>query len=160
MALHEVYAVSVLCIPRTTHDDPIDDDVAATLRHDVKLRRVLHGDALYEHVLAIGKADEMCAHLLLILVVVGHIVEVLQRERVPQGTAINLSAAHLLKGAPLCVADLRALHGSPPFTVAVDDTLPGDGNVLALAGGDARPHFVALALTCLLIDIKEVAFVG
>ena len=116
---------------------------------------VLYGDSLDKHVLAIGKADDVVTHLLLCLGGVSDIRRcVLCVPRIEEGSIGLLHATdYLFEDIPLHVTHLTTLDGTPVLTIAVDDSLTSDGDVLALRGTDAGIN--TTACLCLGIDIQR-----
>ena len=125
----------------------------------MKFRRVLQGDALDEHILAVSDAYEMCAHALLGLVGVGDVGLMLQIKGVPQRTVLHDGSSHGHKLAPLGAADLATLDGAPPFAIAVDGAFACDADVLTLAGRDERGSAVFLG-SRLAVGLQMLASVG
>ena len=132
--VREVDGITVLGVPRATHRDTIYDDVLGVARVQVKFRCVLDGDTLDEDVLAILKAHQVVAHLLLSLWCVGNVLIAAQVvPRVPQLTTVFLyTTNYLLIFVPLDVAHLLTLHRPPVIAIAVNDALARDSDVLAL----------------------------
>ena len=137
-ALHKVYAVAVLGVPRAAHRHSHDGHLAAALRHQMEARGVLDGNAANPHPLAVGKADKMVAQLFLLLVPFYQVGEAGQVVRIPKGPAVGIGPTHTVIIFPLHVADLAALDGAPPFTVSVDNAFSADTHVFTLACTDAR----------------------
>ena len=138
----EVDGIAVLGIPRAAYGDAVDDDVLGIAGMQVELGRVLDGDTFYEDVLTTLEAYQIDTHLLLILGSSGNVgVASLVVPRIEQHVlafAFLNTANDVLVFAPLYVADLCALDGTPVVTVTVDDSFAGDGNILALGSTDAR----------------------
>ena len=158
-AVAHIYAITVLCIPRTAHRHAINNNIIATLWHNMKFGRVLYSHSLYKYIFTICKPDEMRPHLFLHFSITGHIIIVLQVERIPHVTLGTQGATHVHKRVPLVIAYLAALHRAPPFSIAVYDTFSGDAYILALARIDSRCGAV-FHLTCELVRLYHVLLVG
>ena len=59
-----------------------------------------------------------------------------QIERIPDVALFVQGSTHLLEAVPFNVAHLAALHRAPPFSITIDGSFSGDGDVLSLAGID------------------------
>ena len=139
MTVADVDGIAVLGIPRTTHRNAVDDDIARVERMDMETGRVLERYSLEEDVLAVGEAHKVVAPLLLCLGSVANIRRtVLQIPGIPQLSIVALYATHLLESLPFHIAHLGALHRSPLSTITIDDSLTGDGNVATLGCLDTR----------------------
>ena len=118
----------------------------------MEARGVLEGDALKQDVLALVETHQVVAHGLLCLGRSRYIGQaVLHLPRIPEVALLGDLATHAVILFPLDVAHLGALHRPPLLSVAVDDTLAGDGNVAALGGLDAG---VDTARRAVLVDIE------
>ena len=121
MAGAEIYAVTVLRIPGTTHHYTIEDEMVAKYHIDMKTRRVLHHDTLYHKVGTTYEAEQSRTLGVEVAVRVAHrgIVDLTAfLSHFPQTESFHFG--------PLGIAHLKALDRSPCLTVAVDDTLAGD----------------------------------
>ena len=115
-------------------------------------------DALDQHVFATGESDHVVAYLFLVINVVNNIWSMFQMERIPDVAFLVEGTTHLLELVPFHIAHLASLHRSPPFTVSVDGSFTGDGNVLALAGIDGWCGAVLL-LSGFFVYLDEVVLV-
>ena len=134
LALHEVDAVTILCVPGTANGDSVDDDVFASLGYDVEFRRILHGHPLDEDALAVGHPDEVGAHTLLCFGCFGNVGKMLELVWIPQLSVVGLCATHRQEKFPFRITYLAVFDCPPPFTIAVDDAFSGNADVMAFAG--------------------------
>lgn len=138
LAIANIYGVAVLRIPWTDDLDIVDNDIVAALGHKVKLGSVAQCNALHEYIFTVGEPHKMRAHLLLGIVTIGHIGKMLQVEWEPQVAFLCDSSAHSFVLVPFGVAYFASLYGSPVFSVAINDALASNGNILPFGGGNAR----------------------
>ena len=138
LAAADVEGVTVLCVPWAADGHSVHHHVCASGRDEVELWRILYRHSAHKHSVAVCQSYEVCSQALLCLWCVGDVAEMLQVERKPQFAAVGLCAAHLVILLPFHIAHLRTLHRAPYGTVAVDDSLSCDTDVLALAGTDER----------------------
>ena len=100
----------------------------------MKLRGILDGDTLDEHILTTFKSYKVVAQLLLFLWCIGNVgITAFGIEGVPEFATILLNTAnHLFIFIPLHIAHLLALDGAPVVAVAVDDALARNSDILTL----------------------------
>lgn len=141
LAVAEIEAVAILCIPRASDSNTVDDDVAAADRMEVEARRVLNDDTLEEDVRTFGKTNKVGTNSLLLFRVRSHVGDMMKIVGKPQLTAVGLGATHGLVVLPFDIADLATLDRAPVLTVAVDNALASNGDIGTLGGRDKRRHF-------------------
>ena len=69
----QVNGIAVLGIPRTSHGNAVNDDVTAVDRMHMETGRILEGNTLYQYVLTLRKAQQVCTLLLLCFWSVGDV---------------------------------------------------------------------------------------
>ena len=123
--VREVYSITILGVPWTAYSNTVDNNILGVTGVQVKLRRILDGNALDKHILATLKTYQVVAQLLLFLWGLGNIgITAFGIEGVPEFATILLNTAnHLFIFIPLHIAHLLALDGAPVVAVAVDDAL-------------------------------------
>ena len=139
--IREVYAVAILCIPRTAYADAIDDDIATVVRVNMKTWCILHVHSLDEYVFAGIESDEVVADALILLRLFGYIRKlVFQLPGIPQRTVVSGVSTQFLVHLPFHITLLVTLYGSPLYAIAVDDSFASDGDILTTYGIDAGEH--------------------